>query len=80
MNALDNKILELKNKAQMKSAEIEGQVKEQMTRPMSGATAMEYVLIVSIMAGVIIIAWRNFLGPAITGRMQGVSDEITHGF
>lgn len=80
MNAINNKILELKLKADAKKNEIAEQVNEQLTRPMEGATAMEYVLIVSIMAGVIIIAWRNFLGPAITDRMQGVSDEITHGF
>lgn len=54
-------------------------IEDAMVTPMQGATAMEYVLIVSIMAGVILIAWKTFLGPAIKNRMNGVSSEINNG-
>ena len=76
---LDNlacKFMTAKANAKAVAAE---KIDDAMTTPMKGATAMEYVLIVSIMAGVIIIAWR-LLGNAIEDRMNEVDDEIRQGY
>jgi len=50
-------------------------MKKMLTKKCSGATAMEYVLIVSIMAGVIVLVWV-FFGDAIQDRMREVAEYI----
>lgn len=62
-----------------KKATVKDSMQDMLCTPMKGATAMEYVLIVSIMAGVIIIAWR-LLGRTMTDRMNEVDGEIRRGF
>lgn len=68
---LGDKLIEMQVKAMLKKKEM----KEAVVKRMKGATAMEYVLIISIMAGVILVVWKLF-GDAIADRMKTVSDEI----
>jgi len=41
-----------------------------------GMTAVEYALIVAIMATAIILAWNGTLGPAVQNSMQSVATAL----
>lgn len=76
---MKNKLNELACKLMTKKATTKEKISEAMCTPMKGATAMEYVLIVSIMAIVIIAAWR-LLGDKIIARMEDVGGDIESGY
>ena len=61
-----------------KKATTKEKISEAMCTPMKGATAMEYVLIVSVMAILIIAAWK-ILGNSIKNRMETVGKTIKNG-
>ena len=72
---MKNKLNALACKFLTKKATTKEKISEVMCTPMKGATAMEYVLIVSIMALVIIASWKLVAGK-INDRMNQVANDI----